>query len=223
LGKRIIGNSWKLIFKEIEMVFPLAVSADPEKMGQFSTAIATLVGDIEDPRPRGEILYAGWRAIIPPKIAGTDKEDLAAFFRLRDEYLAFLPSTKDRELLREEIDSRMTPLEAMFQRDLDLMRPYFAIWDEEFARPKNRNALRNRDLLAHAHLTAQVRLIERLEDDDDLNGVLAEITRRRLEKRDDDTMLDATLRFWGYNSTTRPDSPKAERQWITKVNAWRAR
>jgi hypothetical protein len=223
-GRRIISNGWKLLFAEIKRVYPLAVQADPEKMGEFSTLIATLGGDIEDPRARAEILYAGWRAITPPVDPKTKTDDVPAFFGLRDQYQASL-TEGDRQLLRKRILDPMNPVGAQFERDLALLQPYFAIKAQEFDKhPRARLTLERID---DANRRGNQRLVDRLSRDsseaDELKEVEAEISRRKLEWRDNNTLGDATLRFWGYVPATRPDSTAASIHWEMMVREWRTR
>ena len=220
-GRKDIGNFWKLIFQEIAQVFPLAVQADPEKMGQFSTAIATIAGAIDDPRSRGEILYSGWKAIHPPKMKDSAKDDMPAFFGLRDQYQASLTS-KDRGLLREHILARMTPIEAKYEHDLELMKKYWGVWDKEFAK-KPRAFEKLKELEKAEREGRSDRLIRKLRDNQSLKDVKADILKIHLEMRDENPRLDATLRFWGYVPATRPDNYEAATLWERMMREWRTR
>jgi hypothetical protein len=119
------GTRYQGTLDTLGIQFPRAaqVAADPEAGKKYFDLIAQAAHGVPDRRTRAEILAAGWYSIVLDEREDGEK-DFFTFFALRDEYEQSL-SKDDLSLLRDKIESRLTPTEIEYQRDHRAMRPYF--------------------------------------------------------------------------------------------------
>ena len=98
--------------------------ADPEVRAKYYKGILDGTAIFNTDEERTQVLMSGWYSISPEKDE-TGEENWDAFFTMRDEYKAKLNDT-ELEVLENELQSRMTPLEREFNEDLKVMRKWLS-------------------------------------------------------------------------------------------------
>jgi hypothetical protein len=122
------------LLKDLGIEFPKAaqVIADPKAGDRYFERVATVAGTQPDRRTKGEILAAGWYAIVLEE-RGDGEKDFAKFFAMRDEYEVSL-SAEDAKLMHDTLNAKQTPTEVEFLEDSRAMRPYFDLTVNEMRR-----------------------------------------------------------------------------------------
>ena len=134
IERRNFSHQYKGVLLGLGIQFPGAaqIHKDRSVKTSYYDAITALAGSIADPRMRGQAIAAGWYAITAEGPEGTiGLENVGVMFDERDQYRAAL-SPGDRLLLNAELESRMTPVEREYSRDIEVIRQsgYWNINDE---------------------------------------------------------------------------------------------
>ena len=187
--------------------FPNAaqVQDDPEAFSDFMEIINTLGGSEPDRRTLGSILVAGLRA-IPLGDLAVGVQDWDTFFDLQNKYIEEL-SEFEKEVLQEELDSRLSPLEKEKNRDFDYMEDYLTTGTLFLHTDKQRALYKEyRKVMRTKGSEAADEFAEKNDDpfiiasDDSVIGfaeyVNKTISANRVKLRTNDQLLDALLRKW---------------------------
>jgi len=120
-----LGAQYAASLMGLSVAFPDAAQfLAPEEWEEFKRQVATGMDRWPDPRSRGTVLAAAWRAIPMDEIA-PGVPDYKPFFQRRDEFMALL-SPEDQNLLQVELEVTRTPTEQEFYQDQQRLRKY---WD----------------------------------------------------------------------------------------------
>ncbi len=129
-----LGQQYQGALLAIGIKFPKAaqVQQDGQKAKDYYTNIHTVASSIPDRRQRAEVLAAGWYAIdLNEPEPGT--KDWDTFTTMREEYLTSLLS-EDRQLLMTYLDAKRTPVEKVYARAQEILKPYWkavdAVWQQ---------------------------------------------------------------------------------------------
>ena len=187
--------------------FPKAaqVQDDPEAFSKFLEIINTLGGSEPDRRTMGSILVAGLRA-IPLGDLAVGVQDWDTFFDLQNKYIEEL-SESDQEILQEELDSRLSPLEKEKNRDFDYMEDYLTMGtlflhteEQRDLYKEYRKVMRTKGSEAADEFAAKNEGPFIIASDGSVIGfaeyVNKTISANRVKLRANDQLLDALLRKW---------------------------
>jgi hypothetical protein len=191
----------------LKQQFPQAaqVQDDPEAFSKFLEIINTLGGSEPDRRTLGSILVAGLRA-IPLGDLAVGVQDWDTFFDLQKKYKEGL-SEADQEILQEELDTRLSPIEKEKNRDFDYMEDYLTTGTRFLHTDEQRDLYKHyRTILRTMGSEAADNFAEFqdrpfiIASDGSVIGfaeyVNKTISANRVKLRTDDQLLDALLRKW---------------------------
>ena len=206
LERHNFSEQYKGVLLTLGVQFPGAaqIHKDQSVKTKYYKAITIAADSMVDPRMRGQAIAAGWYAITAKGPEGTiGLEDVGAMFDERDQYREGL-SLEDRSLLDAELESRMTPVEREYSRDMEVIRQsrYWDItdtlidsqgirdlWERYYEEPVEDRKVFLRNLMdknpeQHAKFTAT----QRARDDE------------RHFRRSTDCDLERNFLKWGYIS-----------------------
>ena len=200
------SEQYKGVLRTLGVQFPGAaqIHKDGSVKTKYYGDIAKAAGSMVNPRMRGQAIAAGWYAIRAEGPEGTiGLEDVGAMFDERDQYREGL-SPEDRSLLDAELESRMTPVEREYSRDMEVIRQsgYWDItdtlidsqgirdlWERYHEEPKSDRPVFLRNLM-NKNPEQHMKFID----------AQAVIDRFKHAKRTTNCDLDRNLLKWGYVS-----------------------
>jgi len=133
-NRKVRAQQYEGILKALGKEYPLAaqVQLDPAKANTYYAAYNEYIQNNIDPVYKEYFLAAGWYAIQPMEKTGGDM-DWQKFYAARESYVGSL-SEENRAILQNYLRANMTPTEQRYERDQELLRPYWAIADTVWAR-----------------------------------------------------------------------------------------
>jgi hypothetical protein len=218
--RKLRGGMYAAFLFSAGVRFPDSAQAlEPEDWQKYLKDVYTMSGHLTDRRRSGEILLAGLNSIPVPTIHNTEEEDWEEWYRLRDSYIDGL-SEKQRDILEEEREISMTPIEKEYHEDFNVLHEYFNIVEDELANQK--------ELLS---LYREWRKLSRTQDADTVREftdkhpvefriIFSIRDKGKDNKRKTNCNIDLVLRKWDITQTYKcPDNIILEKRQQLSVTA----